>query len=73
MSPIHVMYRHIFAGEFGPALELAEQVADYGRRFADPDLVAMGLNAQGRLLLYGGRVVRGHGAAGRGHGWRRRR
>ena len=56
---VHVMYGHIFAGEFGPALELADQVAAYGRRFADPDLVAMGLNAQGRLMLYGGRVAEG--------------
>src|SRR5258705_6437092 len=56
---IHVMYRHIFASDFAPALALAEQVTDYGRRFADPDLAAMGLNAQGRILLYGGRVPEG--------------
>jgi DNA-binding CsgD family transcriptional regulator len=56
---IHEMYRHIFAGDFGTALALSQQVTDYGRRFADPDLVAMGLNAQGRMLLYGGRVPEG--------------
>lgn len=56
---IHVMFRHIFAGDLGPAMELAEQVSDYGRRFAEPDLVAMGLNSQGRILLYGGRVPEG--------------
>jgi ATP/maltotriose-dependent transcriptional regulator MalT len=56
---IHVMFRHIGAGEFGAALPLAERVAQYGRRYADPDLVAMGLNAQGRILLYDGRVPDG--------------
>jgi DNA-binding NarL/FixJ family response regulator len=56
---IHVMYRHIFASDFGTALALAMQVTDYGRRFADPDLTAMGLNAQGRILLYTGRVPDG--------------
>jgi DNA-binding NarL/FixJ family response regulator len=56
---IHVMYRHIFASDFGPAMESAQEVAEYGRRFADPDLVAMGLMAQGRILLYGGRVPQG--------------
>jgi DNA-binding CsgD family transcriptional regulator len=56
---IHVMYRHIFAGDYPTALTLAQQVTDYGRRFTDPDLIAMGLSAQGRLLLYHGRVPEG--------------
>ena len=56
---IHVMYRHIYAGDFGPAMALAEQVADYGHRFADPDLIAQGLSAQGRMLIYHGRVPEG--------------
>jgi DNA-binding CsgD family transcriptional regulator len=55
----HVMYRHIFAGEFDSASQLAEQITDYGYRFRDPDLTAMGLSCQGRLLLYGGRVPEG--------------
>ena len=70
---VHVMYRHIFAGEFAEALEPAEQVADYGRRFADPDLVAMGLNGAGSdpaLRWTGPRRSR---TAGRGDGRRRRR
>ena len=50
------MFQHIFSGEFGPALDIAAEIEQYGRRFRDPDLVAMGLTAQGRLLLYGGRV-----------------
>ncbi len=56
---IHLMYRHIFGDEFAPGLEVAEQVTEYGRRFQEPDLVAMGLCAQGRLLLYAGRVREG--------------
>jgi len=55
----HMMFRHIFANEPEPAQALAEQVTDYGRRFADPDLVAMGLNGQGRMMLYRGRVPEG--------------
>jgi DNA-binding CsgD family transcriptional regulator len=56
---IHAMYRHIFLGEFGPAHELALEISEYGRRFKDPDLIAMGLSAQGRMLMYGGRVPDG--------------
>jgi DNA-binding CsgD family transcriptional regulator len=56
---IQVMFRHIFAGDFPVALGLAEQVTGYGRRFADPDLIAMGLSSEGRLLLYCGRVPDG--------------
>ncbi len=53
------MFRHIFSGEFAQALELSIELTDYGRRFADPDLEANGLNAQGRMLLYSGRVPEG--------------
>jgi hypothetical protein len=56
---VHQMFRHIFAGELDIALRLAEQIVGYGRRFADPDLVAQGLAGQGRLLLYSGRVPDG--------------
>ena len=56
---IHVMFRHIFSDEFEEAYRLAVEITDYGRRFADPDLVANGLNAQGRMLLYSGRVGEG--------------
>ena len=54
-----LMFRHIFSGEFEQASQLAVEVTDYGRRFGDPDLVANGLNAQGRMLLYSGRVPEG--------------
>jgi DNA-binding CsgD family transcriptional regulator len=56
---IHLMFRHIFGGELDPAQDLAERITDYGRRFADPDLIAMGLNSHGRLLLAGNRVPEG--------------
>ncbi len=53
------MYRHIDAQDFAAAFELASSVTEYGRRFADPDLLAMGLSAEGRLTLYSGRVPEG--------------
>lgn len=56
---IPVMFRHIISGEFDAAGQLAEQVASYGHRYRDPDLTALGLASQGRLLLYGGRVSDG--------------
>jgi DNA-binding CsgD family transcriptional regulator len=56
---VHVMFRHVFSGEMAAALEAAEQVTDYGRRFAEPDLTAMGLCSKGRVLLYAGRVPEG--------------
>jgi DNA-binding CsgD family transcriptional regulator len=56
---IHLMYRHIFAGEHAEALALAVQVTDYGVRFQDADLLSMGLMAQGRLTVYAGRVTEG--------------
>jgi DNA-binding NarL/FixJ family response regulator len=56
---ILVMLRHIFAGEIEQGWRLAVELTEYGRRFGDPDLVANGLNAQGRMLLYSGRVPEG--------------
>jgi DNA-binding CsgD family transcriptional regulator len=56
---VQVMYRYIFAGEFEQVPAIAEEITDYGRRFCDQDLVALGLNAQGRTLLYSGRVPQG--------------
>jgi ATP/maltotriose-dependent transcriptional regulator MalT len=56
---IHEMFRHIFANEVEAAYPIAEQITEYGRRYDDPDLLAMGLSSQGRMLLYGGRVPDG--------------
>lgn len=50
---------HIFNGEFAEAFALAPKVADYGRRFGEPDLVALGVHAEGRLMLYAGNVAEG--------------
>ena len=56
---IPVMFRHIYAGEYATALPLAERVEDYGRRFSDPDLLAQGRCARGRMFLYTGRIPEG--------------
>ena len=56
---IHVMFRHIAEADFAGALEAAEQVEAYGRRFRDPDLTAMGIASRGRLLMYAGQVPEG--------------
>ncbi|HSU35609.1 MAG TPA: LuxR C-terminal-related transcriptional regulator, partial [Propionibacteriaceae bacterium] len=53
---IHEMHRHIGQGDFQTALEIAPQIAHYGREFGDANLVAMGLSGQGRLLMYAGQV-----------------
>jgi tetratricopeptide (TPR) repeat protein len=52
-------YGHIIRGEFAPAAASVAQVQDYGRRFHDPDLLAVGLSFQGRLEIYSGRVADG--------------
>ncbi|WP_456824503.1 LuxR C-terminal-related transcriptional regulator [Cellulomonas sp. P5_E12] len=56
---VPAMMRHIYAGEFEPASRLATEITEYGRRFSDADLLAQGLNAQGRMLMYAGRVPEG--------------
>ncbi|GEL17989.1 helix-turn-helix transcriptional regulator [Pseudonocardia asaccharolytica] len=56
---IPVMFRHVSTGEFAAAHERAVDITGYGRRFHDPDLVAMGLSAEGRGLLYAGQVPQG--------------
>jgi len=52
-------YGHIIRGEFAPGAATVAQVIDYGRRFHDPDLLAVGLSFQGRLEIYSGRVADG--------------
>jgi DNA-binding NarL/FixJ family response regulator len=54
-----VMVRQIFSGELASAYQLAVRIVEYGRRFSEPDLLAMGLCSQGRMLLYEGRVAEG--------------
>ena len=65
-----LMFQHIFADELDAAAPLTVEVTEYGRRFSDPDLLANGLNAQGRMALYSGEVPRRARPARRGHGRR---
>lgn len=53
------LYGHVVRGEFAEVARCAAEVTDYGRQYADPDLLAMGLNASGRVLIYQGRVQEG--------------
>jgi DNA-binding CsgD family transcriptional regulator len=52
-------FGHIMRGDLGEAAALAPQVTDYGRRFHDGDLLAVGLSFEGRLAIYSGRVAEG--------------
>jgi DNA-binding CsgD family transcriptional regulator len=53
------MLGHIMGGDPASALPEAEELTSYGRRFGNGDLLATGLMAQGRCLLYLGRVPEG--------------
>lgn len=55
----HRLYRAVFAGRFDEVARLAVKVLDYGERFDEPDLVVLGLSAQGRMLIMGGQVREG--------------
>jgi DNA-binding CsgD family transcriptional regulator/tetratricopeptide (TPR) repeat protein len=52
-------FGHIMRGDLGEAAAVAPQVPDYGRRFHDADLLAVGLSFEGRLAMYSGRVAEG--------------
>jgi len=54
-----VLLQKIYGGQHEGLVELAVEVVGYGRRFDDPDLIANGLNAHGRMLIYSGRVREG--------------
>jgi len=51
--------RHIMRGEFGEAVATAPKVTEYGRRFADAELTALGVHTEGRLMIFSGRVADG--------------
>jgi ATP/maltotriose-dependent transcriptional regulator MalT len=53
------LFGYIHGGQLDAAREAAADVAQYGQRFRDPDLLAMGLSCQGRLSLYSGDVSAG--------------
>ena len=50
---------HVLGGDPVAGLDDAVALTSYGRRFGDGDLLATGLMAQGRCLLYLGRVPEG--------------
>ena len=54
-----VMFEHVHSGEVAAARAAAVEVADYGRRFRDQNLVALGLACQGRMMIYSGEVAQG--------------
>jgi DNA-binding NarL/FixJ family response regulator len=52
-------FAHVAKGNFAEAVAAAPRVTEYGRRFRDPDLTAMGLHMEGRLTIFSGRVADG--------------
>ncbi len=50
---------HVMNGEFAEAIATAPTITEYGRRFEDPDLLAMGRHIDGRMAIYTGRVTEG--------------
>ena len=52
-------FTHFGAGEFSEAQQSAVAMTHYGRRFQDPDLLALGLTCEGRLLVAMGQVPAG--------------
>ena len=53
------LFQHVFGGRVAEAHDLAIAVAETGRRHGEPDLVAIGLVVQGRMLVYQGHVPEG--------------
>jgi len=49
----------LLTGQPAAAVEAARRVQDLGRRFDEPDLVAVGLHGEGRALIKSGHVVDG--------------
>jgi ATP/maltotriose-dependent transcriptional regulator MalT len=58
---IHEFFQHLGRGDFARAEETAARAVQTGRRFSDQDLIAQGLNCQGRIMIYSGRVREGLG------------
>ena len=50
---------HVRRGELAQAVPLAPKITEAGRRHGEPDLVALGLHAEGRLMLYADSVAEG--------------
>ncbi len=65
-SPVHGYLLHItevetslLAGQPAAAVDAARRIQDLGHRLDQPDLVALGLNGEGRALIRSGHVVDG--------------
>jgi DNA-binding CsgD family transcriptional regulator len=54
-----VVARHLAAGDYDTACEVAGRAAEIGERFGEADLVALARSMQGRALLREGRVDEG--------------
>jgi DNA-binding NarL/FixJ family response regulator len=52
-------FRNLFTGDLAAALDAAGDATELGRRFRDPDLLAHGLIATGRLTTLAGQVPEG--------------
>jgi DNA-binding CsgD family transcriptional regulator/Flp pilus assembly protein TadD len=52
-------FEHLGRGDVARAEDTAARMVQIGRRFADADLIAQGLNCQGRAVIYSGRVPEG--------------
>jgi tetratricopeptide (TPR) repeat protein len=50
---------NLVAGQPAAAMDAARQIRDLGRRLNEPDLMAMGLNSEGRALIKSGAVADG--------------
>jgi ATP/maltotriose-dependent transcriptional regulator MalT len=57
--PLFSAFQSIVAGDFTSTVDLAGRAAEVGRRFGDPDLIALALNLQGRALIYEAQPARG--------------
>ena len=54
-----LFFKHEAAGNFDAVISTAEEAAAIGRRFDDPDLVALSVHMQGRALVKLGRATEG--------------
>ena len=50
---------NLMAGQAAAAMDSARQIGDLGRRLNEPELVALGLNGEGRALIKSGAVADG--------------
>lgn len=52
-------FKHVIRGEFADCRVITARVIDIARRFREADALALGLNIQGRALIYEGEVAGG--------------